>query len=146
MAKVSLDPKTVIAEIVAANARLPLAAERLSKELGQRISTADLMRAVVDDQAGMTEQLRAQLVLQLFNTLMETQVAFQASIADLSPDAVARAYAAQVTAFAAITAKPLEQATEQPVSFIDARERLLNKLDEHQRRRDEANEVRETSG
>lgn len=126
----SRDLKNIIAMVVASDARLGLAAERL------QMKKEDVLRAIVDDTQTLSEQLRVKLLLQLFDTLMQTQIAFQASIADMSPDGVARAYASQMQAFAQLSAKPVEIAEEAPVTIMEARNALADKLDKYQERTD----------
>ncbi len=130
----SKDIKNIIAMVVAADARLGLAAERLG------MSKDEVLRAVVDDTQSLSDQLKVKLLLQLFETLMMTQIAFQATIADMSPDGIARAYASQMQAFAQLSAKPIEVAEEAPVTIMEARNALADKLDKYQDRADNKKE------
>ena len=124
------DIKRIISTVVAADCRLGYAAEIL------KTTQAELMLALVSDTESLSEQLRTSLIIKLFETLMMTQTAFQAQIADLSPEAVARAYTSQMTAFAALTHKPTDVEEAAPQTIAEARQELMDRLANYAERED----------
>lgn len=124
-----LTPQEIIKAVVAASGRTKLAAERL------KLPEAEIIAAITDDQSTLAEQLRTQFILNMYDTLMQVQITLQAQLEHLSPGDVARSYAAMSSAFAALTSRPSEDATEQPVDIATARERLADRLDQYEERR-----------
>lgn len=124
-----LSSQELIKAIVAAGGRVKLVAERTGMAEGEVVT------AVTADQATLAEQLRTRFILELYDTLMNTQIALMGVIEDMSPGDIARTYAAMSSAFAALTSKPSEDKVEQPVDINAARDRLAERLDKYAERR-----------
>lgn len=124
----SLTPAQIIKAVVAYGGRTKLTSEKLG------IPEPDIIAAITSDQASLAEQLRTTFLLELYDTMAMTKIAFVGLLDRMSPDVAARAYAAQAAAFATLTSRPSEDATDQPVDIQAARTNLANRLEEHQRR------------
>jgi hypothetical protein len=125
-----LTPQQLIKALVAADGNIPLAAERTKVERGE------LIAAITAEQASLAEQLRSKFVLDLYHTLQETQAVFRMNLERMTPDAISRAYAQQAAAFAQLTSRPTEDASEQPVDIQAARNGLAARFEEYQARHD----------
>lgn len=120
--------------ITAAEGNLALAAEKAG------MSQQDLIAAIVGDNEGstLTEQLRALLIVNAFDTLMMTSIAFKASLDDLDPEDLAKAYSSQMSTLNAMLKTPaVELSDEAPYDATMAKQRILTRISQY-RKREEA--------
>jgi hypothetical protein len=129
-----ITPQEIVRVIVGAQGNLGLASERIKRTFNEEIRTDQLLAAVTAEGTSLSEQLRTAMILQLYATMMDTQAAFRANLDALPVAELGRAYSGQIAAFASLTARPTEDAIEKPVDISTAREHLLARLDQHEKR------------
>lgn len=130
-----ITPQEIVRVIVASDGSLPLAVERLKRQYNEDFEPDKLLAAVTAEGSSLSEQLRTAMILQLYATMMETQQIFRENLDELPVAELGRVYSGQVAAFASLTARPTEDAIEKPVDISTAREHLLARLDQHEKRR-----------
>lgn len=118
-------PQELLKFVVAAGGNLPLAAERAG------VSKSDLVTMICGgDASNLTEGLRSLLVLSLFENIVQTGIAYRASLPYMHPDALAKAYAAQLGAFTQLTALPTPELNAEVQDATAAKRKLITRLDQ----------------
>lgn len=110
--------------VVAAGGNLPLAAERAG------VSRQDLVALITGGETNnLAESLRAMIMLSLFDNIQQTAIAFRANLPYMSPDAVAKAYAAQIASFAQISQTPTPELNAETHDAAAAKQNLVTRLE-----------------
>lgn len=116
--------KELMQFVVAAGGNLPLAAERAG------VSKTDLVSLITgDDTVSLSENLRAMILLSTFETIMQTNIAFRASLSTMSPDAISKAYASQLTAFSQLSTQPTSDLGSAQQDAAAVKQKLVTRLD-----------------
>lgn len=114
--------------VVASGGNLPLAAERAGvdrKELVALITGGDT--------SVLSENLRAMLMLNLFDTIMQTNIAFIASLPNMSPGDTGKALAGFLATFAQLTATPTADLAGEVHDATATKQKLVTRLDQWKR-------------
>lgn len=132
---VSITPQELVRAIVAADGDLAICSERLRLKLGIELTEQEIITSVSNmEQTTLGEVLRTGAIVMLYSTLSKTTKALNQKMERLPVGDLSRAHAAQMQALANLTSRPTEDAVEQPVSIEAARQRLFEKLDQHEER------------
>jgi len=126
----------VIGFIINAQCRMPLAVERYNREFGASITTEEMFSIILSDPTNLFGQLKINLVMKLFDNMMKTQIALEASLESLKPGELSRLYVGQMTAFGTLTNKPIEDTNDVPTDFIAAKRNLLDRVQGYARRKE----------
>ena len=107
--------------IVYSHGNLKLAAERAN------VTEAELLSSLTRDLTAFQVQMRAAILMQIFNTWHLVQEAFIASLEDLEPKDLARAYTNMSASLASLS-EPAAQASQMPLM-----DQIMSMLPEEQR-------------
>jgi len=118
-------PQELMKFVVAAGGNLPLAAERAGVDKKELVSLI-----CGGDAASLTEGLRALLVLSLFETITQTQLAYQASLPSMSPDAISKALSSLLQTFAVLSNAPTPELNGEVADAASAKNKLVTRLEQ----------------
>lgn len=94
------------------------------------ITEGDIYRAVSKNARALSTRLRAALMLDTFKTLIKTQTALEAALADMQPGDIGKTYAATLSAFTNLAGQFEEQeAVDTDDDTIAGKEWMLDHLD-----------------
>lgn len=127
--------KELLQFVVAASGNIPLAAEQAG------ISQRELVAIICgEESASLTENLRAMLMLSVFDTLMQTQLAYRASLDSMSPDALSKAFPSLLQSFSTLSQQPTGDLVDNAHDASRIKEQLITRLDQYKKRLPAANE------
>lgn len=126
--------------VVAAEGNLPLAAERAG------ISQKDLVTLITGgDTSSLSENLKAMLMLQLFDTIMQTNIAFRASLPYMSPGDISKSLSGQLATFAQLTAAPTADLAGEVHDATATKQKLVTRLDAWKKQREKTQVIEGTA-
>ncbi len=129
MVSTNRSPKELLQFVVAAQGNLPLAAEYAG------VTQQQLVALVCgEESASLTENLRGMLMLSIFDTLMQTQIAYRANLDSMSPDGVAKAFPSLLQAFATLTQQPSDDLVSDTRDASRVKDKLITRLDQYKNR------------
>jgi len=124
-------PQELMKFVVAAGGNLPLAAERAG------VDKKELVALICGgDAASLTEGLRALLVLSLFETITQTQLAYQASLPSMSPDAISKALSSLLQTFATLSNQPTPELNGEVANANATKTKLVTRLEQWKREKE----------
>lgn len=134
-------PQELIKFVVAAGGNLPLAAERAG------ISKEELATMLSGNASStLSEALRSLLVLEIYDTLMQTKIAFLQNLAFMTPNEVARAFASQITVFTQLTQIETPDLAGEVHDAAAAKEKIITRLDQWRQRERASTSAQELEG
>lgn len=123
--------KELMEFVISAGGNLPLAAERAG------VSKTELVNMITGDGAStLSDNLRAMLLLSIFDTIMQTNIAFRASLPTMSPDAISKAFASQLTAFAQLSGQATPELGSGAADANAAKRNMVTRLEQWKRTRE----------
>lgn len=135
---VSITPQELVRLIVATDGNLAVVSERLQLQ-GVNLSEHEIITRVSNmDNVSLGEVLRTGAIMMLYSTYAKTTKELNKRMGVIPASDLARVHAQQAQALANLTSRPTEDAVEQPVSIEAARQRLFEKLDQHEERERQA--------
>lgn len=118
--------------VIAAGGNLPLAAERAG------VDKKELVALICGgDTTSLSEGLRAMLLLSLFDTIQQTNLAFQTSLPYMGPDAISRALSSFLQTFAALSNQPTPELNAEVADAAAAKRKILTRLEQYKKEKDE---------
>lgn len=130
-----VDVQDLIKYVTGAQGRLPLAVERLNRDFDTDYKKEDMLGAISGSTGDLADQLRTQLIIQMFDMQMQLQITVAESLAELDAPDVVRFYAANAAALSSLMNKPIKTEDEEPVNFIDAKRNLVTRLEGYKERK-----------
>lgn len=146
MSKQTVDVTKLIEYIAGAQCKIPLAAERLNKDFGTTYTSSEVLAAVSSNAGDLTDQLRTQLLISMFDTQMQIQLMLVSTMHELKAPDIARLYTAHATAFANLASKPVQVTDDVPLDNVTAKSLFIDKLEEYSGRKVLAANEEEATG
>lgn len=122
MASTKVAAQEIITALLEVQGRMNLAAERLG------ITKEELITGLCSDSLSTFDQLRMNVVVNMYGAMLKTQAVFLSNLADLRAPDLARAYTAMLQSFATITAHPIDEPVDEPVDLNSVRGKVLERL------------------
>lgn len=140
MTKVSAEVDEVIRYVVAATGRIPLAVERYNKDNGTHFTKDDFFVILTQDTGDLVDKLKVQAILNLFETMNETNLVLRERMHELKPHEISALYTSQATAFGNLTRDKIEESAQAPVDNVTARSKFIDKLNNYKSRKTNADD------
>jgi hypothetical protein len=130
-----VDIQDLIRYVTAAQGRLPLAVERINRDYDTDYKKEDMLGAIAGNTGDLADQLRTMLIMQMFDTQMQIQLAVGEQLPELTAAETVRFYTSNAAALSQLMSRPVNTQEEEPVNFIDAKRNLVTRLNGYKERK-----------
>lgn len=135
MAEKRVDVADLIKYVMAARCALPLAVERINRDFGVGYTKEQLLSEISSNTGDLAEQVRTLMILQTMDLHNQLQLALITNLSEMSPGEIARLFSANSNSLTNLTARPIVMEDSEPISYLEAKNKLVNRLNNYAERK-----------